>query len=64
MFQDILSWLDGKKSTILSILALVIVFLMQNGTISNNVGLLLQSILSVLTGGAIVATNKLGIGKK
>jgi hypothetical protein len=59
-----LTFLDGKKSVIMSILALVVVYLMQSGVISDNLGLLIQSILSVLTGGAVVATKKLGLSAK
>lgn len=67
--QKILTWLDGKKSSILAILSLIIVYLIQDSTISQNLGLLLQGILSILAGGAVVMTkdmqgsNKLGIRK-
>jgi len=59
MLEKILNWLDKKNSVILSIASLIIVFLMKDGTISQNLGLLFQGILSILTGGAVYATNNL-----
>jgi hypothetical protein len=61
--KAILYWLDGKKSTILAITALILSYMVTAGTIDAGLGTLIQAILSVLTGGAIVATKQLGAGK-
>lgn len=60
---QVLTWLDGKKSTILAICAAILSYLVASQLITANLGALLQTILSILTGGAVVASNKLGIGK-
>lgn len=62
--NKVLTWLDGRKSTILSISAAILSYCVAGGFISPELGALLQSILSILAGGAIIATNKLGIKRK
>ena len=65
----ILNFLDGKKSTILAISAVVISYAVASGLIEASLGALLQTIISILGGGAVYATsdlrgaNKLGIRK-
>ncbi len=68
--HKIVSFLEGKKSVILSISGLVISFLVTEGTIQASVGTLLQSILSVLATGAVAVgstqsyqNSQLGKGK-
>ncbi len=67
--EQILNWLDGKKAVILSISALILSYLVTAGILEPSLGTLLQSILSILGGGAVYATsdlkgaNRLGIKK-
>jgi hypothetical protein len=58
--KSVLFWLDGKKSTILAICALVLSYLVSMGVITADLGTLLQAILSVITGGAVYGTSKFG----
>lgn len=55
----ILTFLKGKKTTIFSIIALVITYCLTKGYIDNDLAILLNSILSVLGLGANIATTKL-----
>jgi len=64
MIHSILTWLDGKKSTILAIVSAIISYAVAASYLKADLGALLQTVVSILAGGAIVATNKLGIGKK
>lgn len=64
MFQTILQFLAGKKAYILSISAAILSYLVAGDIINANLGALIQTILSILGGGAMIATNKLGIVKK
>lgn len=64
MLKAVLSWLEGKKSTILAICAAVLSYLVAGGAIDAQLGALLQTVLSILTGGAVYATQKLGASKK
>lgn len=64
MLHSILTFLDGKKSTLMAILAAVFSYAVATDLITPDLGALLQTILSILAGGAVFATNKLGIGKK
>lgn len=61
--QSILVWLDGKKAYILAISAAINSYLVAAGIYEASLGALLQTILSILGGGAMVATTKLGIKK-
>lgn len=53
----LLEWLDGKKTLLLSIGTLVVGYLIKIHTIDVDLGFLLQGILSLLAGGAKLATN-------
>jgi hypothetical protein len=59
----ILEKIAGKKTTIFSILQSIVVYLLATGTISNEVGVLLTSILTALAGGSNYASYKLGKAK-
>lgn len=67
--QQVLSWLDGRKAIIYGILSLVFSFLVTVHKMSPELGTLLQSIITLLGGGAHKATedmlgaNKLGLRK-
>ena len=52
----ILEALDGKKSTILAISAVLLSYAVASGLIDANLGALLQTILSIISGGAVYAT--------
>jgi cytochrome b subunit of formate dehydrogenase len=58
-FNSILDFLDGKKTYIIAIASAIIVYLMTGNLISDNLGALLQTIMSILAGGAVIATNRL-----
>jgi hypothetical protein len=62
-YEKILTWLNGKKSTILAISAAVLSYCVAGGLIDPQLGALLQTILSILTGGAVFETKRLGIKK-
>jgi hypothetical protein len=62
--KAILTWLDGKKSTIMAIGSVLISYAVAANMIDANLGAMLQTIISILTGGAVVATKTLGVGKK
>lgn len=63
-FKAILYWLDGKKSVILAICAAILSYLVAANMMDAQLGALIQTILSILTGGAVYATSSLGAGKK
>lgn len=60
----LLDLLNGKKAVILSISALLLSYLVTAGVLEPSLGTLLQSILSILGGGAVYATkDMLGANK-
>lgn len=61
--QQILSWLDGKKTYIFGILALTNAFLGLEHVYGQNAMAYIQAIISLLSGGAEAATVKLGARK-
>ena len=67
--EKILLFLDGKKSTILAISSVVLSYLVASGILDAQLGAALQTIISILAGGAVYATsdlkgsNKLGFKK-
>ena len=67
--QSLLEWLDGKKSTILLIASAINTYCMAGGLYNTQLGALIQTILSVLAGGAKLVTadmqgqNRLGFRK-
>lgn len=63
-FHQILDFLDGKKSTILAITAAILSYAVAGNIIDADLGALLQTILSILGGGAVYATNKLGQARR
>jgi len=62
-FHALLDWLEGKKALILSISAAVLSYAVAGHLINPDLGALLQTILSILGGGAVYATNKLGAAR-
>lgn len=63
MLFKVLQFLDGKKAVILGCCSAVLSYLVAGQLIDANLGALLQTIISLLTGGAVIATNKLGAKK-
>lgn len=60
---EFLTWLDGKKTVIFACLFVVNTYLMATNTISQDLGAAIASILGILSGGTVYATNKtLGSG--
>jgi len=57
-----LEWLDGRKAKILAISAVCISYSVASGLIDANLGALLQTIISILAGGAIAATSDMKVG--
>ncbi len=49
----IVAWLEGKKTIIIAIAALIISYLVTTGFFSAALGTLFQTILSLLAGGAV-----------
>lgn len=62
--QTILTWLDGKKTYIASILVLTVSYCGLQGWIDQNTQSYLAAIIAVIAGSAEGATIKLGIRSK
>ena len=60
MVADALQALQGKKAYILAIFTAINSYAVAAGIYDANVGALINTILSILAGGAVVATNKMG----
>lgn len=56
-FETFLTWLDGKKMVIVAIGSAILSYCVSTNLITADLGSLLQSILSILAGGALIATN-------
>jgi hypothetical protein len=57
--ENLLKYLDGKKTIILAVIGLIDGYLVTTGTIDGLLGALILSILNILGGGAALATNKI-----
>ena len=55
--EELLLLLDGKEAVISQILSALVVYLMAIGVIDKLLGALFQTIILVLTGGAVTTTN-------
>lgn len=55
----LLTFLQGKKTAIVGILGLFVVYLVGEGLINDNLAYLLQGIITILGGGASIATKKM-----
>jgi hypothetical protein len=58
MLNDILTFLDGKKAIIFGIASAVLSYLVAGSIIDKELGALIQTILTLLSGGAVYATNQ------
>ena len=58
MLEQILQFLDGRKAILLAVVGLVIGYLTATNVLDAQLGALILSVLNVLAGGAVVATNK------
>lgn len=56
--EKLLTFIDGYKTYILAIASAVISYLVASGIITADLGSLLQTIVSILAGGAVIASNK------
>ena len=56
--EVLLQWLDGKKAMILAISGLVVGYSVAANFLDARLGTLILSILNILSGGAVVATNQ------
>jgi hypothetical protein len=56
--ENILTFLDGKKAILLGICSAILSYLVASSLISADLGALIQTILSILAGGAVYASNK------
>jgi len=56
-FEKILTFFDGRKAMILSIVSAILSYLVAGNKITPELGALLQTIASVVFGGAVYATN-------
>jgi hypothetical protein len=61
--KQFLTWLSGKKTTIGSVIALLITYSLTKGVIDNDLALLLNSLLVVLGLTANYATSKIVYNK-
>jgi len=61
--NSLLGWLDGKKSIISGLISVVNSYLVTAGLYDASIGSLIQSLVLILTGGAVYQTNVLK-GKK
>lgn len=55
--NDFLIWLDGKKAYLLAIFSAINSFLVASNLYDANVGVLIQTILSIIAGGAKLHTD-------
>lgn len=62
--EKVLNFLDGKKAIILAICGAILSYLVAGDVITPNLGALIQTILSILGGGAVYATNDLNGANK
>lgn len=62
--QRLLDFLEGKKTVFASVLAVTVSFAVTMNWIPPEVGTYFQTVLGILFGTAVVATNKLGSRKK
>jgi hypothetical protein len=62
--QKLLEFLEGKKTVIASVLAVTVSFAVTMNWIAPEVGTYLQTVLGLIFGTAVVATNKLGARRK
>jgi hypothetical protein len=62
--EKLLTFLDGKKSVILAIIAAILSYMVASNVISASLGALFQTIISLLAGGAVYATNDLNGANK
>jgi hypothetical protein len=60
--EKILTLLDGKKAIILAICSAILSYLVASGTIKADLGALIQTVLSILAGGAAAYT-PIALGK-
>ncbi len=61
--EKILQFLDGRKAKILAICGLVIGYLITTNIIDAKLGGLILSILNIIAGGTVIATDKM-LGKR
>ena len=61
--RKLLTFLQGKKTTIFSILALTNTFFSAMNLYSQEVCAYIQGVLTIVAGGAVYQTNQLGIKK-
>lgn len=65
MLHTLLEWLHGKKAIFLSIAFLILTYLTKENILADNLSILVAGILTVLGGGADIATSmKLGTKRK
>ena len=55
--ESLLVFLDGRKAILSQLLSAFVVYLMATGVVDNLLGALLQTIILVLTGSAVIKTN-------
>lgn len=60
--EKALLWLNGKKAVLLSIASAVLSYAVATGLVDAQLAALLQTVLSVLAGGAVFATKDM-LGK-
>lgn len=62
--EKVLLFLDGKKTYVLAIVSAVNSFLVASGVYTAELGVLIQTIASILAGGAKYQTDVIGARKK
>lgn len=61
--NKILFWLSGKKAVIVGLAGIIITYLTKENILTVNFAYTLQSIITLLAGGASIATTKAFAGK-
>ena len=56
--EKLLEFIDGRKTTILAIASAICAYTVASGLITAELGALIQTIISIIAGGAVIASNR------
>ena len=64
MLFSLLNFLEGKKTILVGVSGAVVSYLVTAGVIDASLGSLIQTVLTLVFGGAAVVGARLGVGRK
>ena len=56
--ENFLRYLDGRKAILAAVCGLIITYLVKTNVIDGDLGVLVLSVINLLAGGAVIATDK------